>query len=231
MTPYRPFLPLQQLLGHWPTSTTFDKRTEVSNRLNSCPSCASWHQIKGKRETSVQPSLNRKKLAWFSTRSERQQPARCSGDMSWSTAQNSHDISNWLPWMGRVGRRWGRADPPPVPECWLLEIEKQEDTDLVESRLDYYGVKQEPYYFISHQLRFHWCFSKVKKQSLIGKLFLLRLTVLLSPRDINGITFTSHIREKSEARKMYAQAKAKGKAAGIVRYKDFGKGILHQTHS
>uniref|UniRef100_A0A8C5JTC9 Inter-alpha-trypsin inhibitor heavy chain 2 n=1 Tax=Junco hyemalis TaxID=40217 RepID=A0A8C5JTC9_JUNHY len=35
--------------------------------------------------------------------------------------------------------------------------------------------------------------------------------------DINGITFTSHIREKSEARKMYAQAKAKGKAAGIVR--------------
>lgn len=69
MTPYRPFLPLQQLLGHWPTSTTFDKRTEVSNRLNSCPSCASWHQIKGKRETSVQPSLNRKKPAWFSTRS------------------------------------------------------------------------------------------------------------------------------------------------------------------
>ncbi|NXI13072.1 ITIH2 inhibitor, partial [Irena cyanogastra] len=35
--------------------------------------------------------------------------------------------------------------------------------------------------------------------------------------DINGITFTSHIREKSEARKMYAQAKARGKAAGIVR--------------
>ncbi|KFW83429.1 Inter-alpha-trypsin inhibitor heavy chain H2, partial [Manacus vitellinus] len=35
--------------------------------------------------------------------------------------------------------------------------------------------------------------------------------------DINGITFTSHIREKSEARRMYSQAKAKGKAAGIVR--------------
>uniref|UniRef100_A0A8C4UGE6 Inter-alpha-trypsin inhibitor heavy chain 2 n=1 Tax=Falco tinnunculus TaxID=100819 RepID=A0A8C4UGE6_FALTI len=35
--------------------------------------------------------------------------------------------------------------------------------------------------------------------------------------DVNGITFTSKIREKSEARKMYSQAKAKGKAAGIVR--------------
>nr|XP_021139871.1 inter-alpha-trypsin inhibitor heavy chain H2 [Columba livia] len=35
--------------------------------------------------------------------------------------------------------------------------------------------------------------------------------------DVNGITFTSRIREKSEARKMYSQAKAKGKAAGIVR--------------
>ncbi|OXB64338.1 hypothetical protein ASZ78_004971 [Callipepla squamata] len=35
--------------------------------------------------------------------------------------------------------------------------------------------------------------------------------------DVNGITFTSSIREKSEARRMYSQAKAKGKAAGIVR--------------
>jgi len=51
--------------------------------------------------------------------------------------------------------------------------------------------------------------------------------VLLSPRDINGITFTSKIREKSEARKMYSQAKAKGKAAGIVRYKDFDVWVLY----
>uniref|UniRef100_A0A7M4DY99 Inter-alpha-trypsin inhibitor heavy chain 2 n=1 Tax=Crocodylus porosus TaxID=8502 RepID=A0A7M4DY99_CROPO len=35
--------------------------------------------------------------------------------------------------------------------------------------------------------------------------------------DVNGITFTSSIKEKSEARKLYAQARAKGKAAGIVR--------------
>lgn len=136
--------------------------------------------------------------------------------------------------MGTVGRRWGRADPPlstRVLAAWNRKAGREKDTDLVESRLHYYGVKQEPYYFISHQLRFHWCFSKVKKQSLTVKSFLLQLTVLLSPRDINGITFTSHIREKSEARKMYAQAKAKGKAAGIVRYKDFGKGVLHQTHS
>uniref|UniRef100_A0A8C4JZQ1 Inter-alpha-trypsin inhibitor heavy chain 2 n=1 Tax=Dromaius novaehollandiae TaxID=8790 RepID=A0A8C4JZQ1_DRONO len=35
--------------------------------------------------------------------------------------------------------------------------------------------------------------------------------------DVNGITFTSSIREKAEARRMYSQAKAKGKAAGIVR--------------
>uniref|UniRef100_A0A8C3TE72 Inter-alpha-trypsin inhibitor heavy chain 2 n=1 Tax=Chelydra serpentina TaxID=8475 RepID=A0A8C3TE72_CHESE len=35
--------------------------------------------------------------------------------------------------------------------------------------------------------------------------------------NINGITFTSSIREKSAARQQYAQARAKGKAAGIVR--------------
>ncbi|XP_074831644.1 inter-alpha-trypsin inhibitor heavy chain H2 isoform X2 [Carettochelys insculpta] len=35
--------------------------------------------------------------------------------------------------------------------------------------------------------------------------------------NINGITFTSSIREKSAARQRYAQARAKGKAAGIVR--------------
>nr|XP_006130694.1 inter-alpha-trypsin inhibitor heavy chain H2 [Pelodiscus sinensis] len=35
--------------------------------------------------------------------------------------------------------------------------------------------------------------------------------------NINGITFTSSIRERSAARQQYAQARAKGKAAGIVR--------------
>ncbi|XP_050792791.1 inter-alpha-trypsin inhibitor heavy chain H2 [Gopherus flavomarginatus] len=35
--------------------------------------------------------------------------------------------------------------------------------------------------------------------------------------NINGITFTSSIREKSAARQQYAQARAKGKAAGIIR--------------
>lgn len=59
------------------------------------------------------------------------------------------------------------------------------------------------------------------------KLFLLQTDCLLSPRDVNGITFTSSIREKSEARRMYSQAKAKGKAAGIVRYKDFGIWTLY----
>lgn len=77
------------------------------------------------------------------------------------------------------------------------------------------------------EIRFHWCFSKVEKQSLMVKLFLLQTDCLLSPRDVNGITFTSSIREKSEARRMYSQAKAKGKAAGIVRYKDFGIWTLY----
>uniref|UniRef100_A0A8C8VGP8 Inter-alpha-trypsin inhibitor heavy chain 2 n=1 Tax=Pelusios castaneus TaxID=367368 RepID=A0A8C8VGP8_9SAUR len=35
--------------------------------------------------------------------------------------------------------------------------------------------------------------------------------------NVNGITFTSSIREKSAARQQYAQARARGKAAGIVR--------------
>ncbi|XP_053114683.1 inter-alpha-trypsin inhibitor heavy chain H2 isoform X2 [Hemicordylus capensis] len=35
--------------------------------------------------------------------------------------------------------------------------------------------------------------------------------------NINGITFTSSVKEKSAARSQYAQAKAKGKAAGILR--------------
>uniref|UniRef100_A0ACB8FMI5 Uncharacterized protein n=2 Tax=Sphaerodactylus townsendi TaxID=933632 RepID=A0ACB8FMI5_9SAUR len=35
--------------------------------------------------------------------------------------------------------------------------------------------------------------------------------------NVNGITFTSSIKEKSEARSQYAQARAKGKTAGILR--------------
>ncbi|PKU32164.1 hypothetical protein llap_17532 [Limosa lapponica baueri] len=47
--------------------------------------------------------------------------------------------------------------------------------------------------------------------------------------DVNGITFTSKIREKSEARKMYSQAKAKGKAAGIVRRQWLDVGTENET--
>uniref|UniRef100_A0A672S3W6 Inter-alpha-trypsin inhibitor heavy chain H2-like n=1 Tax=Sinocyclocheilus grahami TaxID=75366 RepID=A0A672S3W6_SINGR len=36
--------------------------------------------------------------------------------------------------------------------------------------------------------------------------------------NVNGITFTGSVKEKSVARNLYAQARARGKAAGIVRY-------------
>uniref|UniRef100_A0A8D2L0P0 Inter-alpha-trypsin inhibitor heavy chain 2 n=1 Tax=Varanus komodoensis TaxID=61221 RepID=A0A8D2L0P0_VARKO len=38
--------------------------------------------------------------------------------------------------------------------------------------------------------------------------------------NVNGITFTSSVKEKSSARSQYAQARAKGKAAGILRSND-----------
>lgn len=37
-------------------------------------------------------------------------------------------------------------------------------------------------------------------------------------RNVNGITFVGSVKEKTVARNLYAQAKARGKAAGIVRY-------------
>lgn len=37
-------------------------------------------------------------------------------------------------------------------------------------------------------------------------------------RSVNGITFVGSVKEKTVARNLYAQAKARGKAAGIVRY-------------
>lgn len=39
-----------------------------------------------------------------------------------------------------------------------------------------------------------------------------------SCRNVNGITFSGSVKEKGVARNLYAQARARGKAAGIVRY-------------
>ena len=38
-------------------------------------------------------------------------------------------------------------------------------------------------------------------------------------RNVNGITFMGSVKEKTVARNLYAQARARGKAAGIVRYR------------
>lgn len=38
-------------------------------------------------------------------------------------------------------------------------------------------------------------------------------------RNVNGITFVGSVKEKTVARNLYAQARARGKAAGLVRYR------------
>lgn len=45
----------------------------------------------------------------------------------------------------------------------------------------------------------------------------LDICCFLCLRNVNGITFTGSVKEKTVARNLYAQARAKGKAAGIVR--------------
>lgn len=44
------------------------------------------------------------------------------------------------------------------------------------------------------------------------------LTLRFCCRNVNGITFVGSVKEKTVARNLYAQARARGKAAGIVRY-------------
>lgn len=43
---------------------------------------------------------------------------------------------------------------------------------------------------------------------------------------MNGIVFVGSVKEKTVARNLYAQARARGKAAGIVRY---GTGLLESS--
>lgn len=52
-------------------------------------------------------------------------------------------------------------------------------------------------------------------------------------RNVNGITFVGSVKEKTVARNLYAQARARGKAAGIVRYRssllDLRSAVARQT--
>lgn len=50
---------------------------------------------------------------------------------------------------------------------------------------------------------------------------------ILCCRNVNGITFVGSVKEKTVARNLYAQARARGKAAGIVRY---GTSFLDLNH-
>src|SRR4029434_10139350 len=59
---------------------------------------------------------------------------------------------------------------------------------------------------------------------------MLLLLMLLFFRNVNGITFIGSVKEKTVARNLYAQARERGKAAGIVRHSSaFGYDHTH-TH-